>query len=183
LRKLKVQVQSSLDGFMAGTDNDMSWAKWDWDAELLDYVADLTSDVSTILLGRHLAEGFIDHWMKVAADKDHPEYEAGLKMYETEKFVFSKSLKTSRWEHTQVVNADLKEFVSELKGGVGGDVIAYGGAQFINSLIETDLVDEYNIFINPTALANGKGIFAVKKSLGLNKSRHFACGIVGLQYN
>jgi dihydrofolate reductase len=183
LRKLKIQVQSSLDGYMAATDNDMSWMIWDWDSELNDYVTKLTNIVSTILLGRNLGEGFIDHWMKISNDKNNPENEAGLKMYETEKYVFSKSLKSSRWEHTHVVNSDLKQYVEKLNSDIGGDIIAYGGVQFINSLIETELVDEYNIFMNPTALANGKSIFTLKKILRLVKSKQFACGIVGLQFN
>jgi len=55
MRKLKIQVQASLDGYMASSDDDMSWMIWNWDAGLNEYVDDLTKSVGTMLLGRKLA--------------------------------------------------------------------------------------------------------------------------------
>lgn len=61
MRKLKLQVQLSIDGFMAGPEGEMDWMLWDWDEELNRFVAGLTEKVDLLLLGRKLAEGFIPH--------------------------------------------------------------------------------------------------------------------------
>lgn len=55
MRKLKLQVQMSVDGFIAGPNVEMDWMVWDWDDTLKKYVSDLTDPVDTILLGRKLA--------------------------------------------------------------------------------------------------------------------------------
>ena len=59
MRKLKLQVQISIDGYMAGADGDMDWLEWNWDDELKNYVSEITDPVDCILLGRKLAQGFI----------------------------------------------------------------------------------------------------------------------------
>ena len=59
MRKLKLQVQMSVDGFIAGPNGEMDWMEWNWDDELKNYITKITSTVNTILLGRKLAEGFI----------------------------------------------------------------------------------------------------------------------------
>jgi len=56
----------------------MDWMVWDWDDELKSYVADLTSTVDTILLGRKIAGGFYSHWTNVARDPHDASYEAEL---------------------------------------------------------------------------------------------------------
>ena len=54
MRKLKLQVQISVDGFVAGPNGEMDWMMFDWDDELKDYVTSITEPVETILLGRKI---------------------------------------------------------------------------------------------------------------------------------
>ena len=68
MRKLKLQVQMSVDGFVAGPNGELDWMVFDWDDELKNYVTEITEPVDTILLGRKMAGGFISHWASVAAD-------------------------------------------------------------------------------------------------------------------
>ncbi|HZI23884.1 MAG TPA: dihydrofolate reductase family protein, partial [Chryseolinea sp.] len=102
MRKLKLQVQMSIDGFIGGAEGQMDWLVMNWSEDVKKYVEDITEPVDTIILGRNLAEGFIPHWAAVAADTDHPENSAGRKYSETKKIVFSKSLKSSPWSNTSV---------------------------------------------------------------------------------
>ena len=62
MRKLKVQVQISIDGFIAGPNGEMDWMNFNWSDDLKQYVTELTGTIDTILLGRKLAEGFIPYW-------------------------------------------------------------------------------------------------------------------------
>ncbi len=62
MRKLKLQVQTSVNGIIAGPKGEMDWMVWDWDDRLKDYVSALTEPVDCILLGRKLAEGFVPAW-------------------------------------------------------------------------------------------------------------------------
>jgi dihydrofolate reductase len=184
-RKLKIQVQISVDGFIAGPDGEMDWMEWNWDEKIKQYVTDLTEPVDGILLGRKLAEGFIPYWAGVAANPDDPQQKAGKKFSETPKFVFSKTLEKSLWENTVLAKGNLAEEVNQLKSRDGKDLISYGGAQFVSSLIKEGLVDEFHLFVNPTALGKGLSIYKEignRQSLRLIKATAFNCGIVVLHY-
>jgi hypothetical protein len=52
MRKLKLQVQMTVDGFVAGPNGELDWMMWNWDDKLKNYVGELTDSVDTILLGR-----------------------------------------------------------------------------------------------------------------------------------
>lgn len=185
MRKLKLQVQISVDGFIAGPNGEMDWMIWDWDNELKEYVAEITESIDCILLGRKLAEGFIPHWAKVAANPDDPEYKAGQKFSNITKFVFSKTLKQSEWKNTELAIGDIVEEVSRLKKRDGKDIITYGGGSFVSSLIGKGLIDEFHLFVNPVALGRGMSVFKeldFSQNFILEGSKTFSCGIVALSY-
>jgi len=180
----------TIDGFIAGTIGEMDWMVWDWDDKLKKYVADLTEPVDCIVLGRKLAQGFITHWANVASNIDDPEQAAGNKFTETNKVVFTKTLdKTdlvvASWKNTVLATGELVEEINWLKEQKGKDIMSYGGAAFVSSLVKHQLIDEFHLFINPAAIGKGMTIFSElesKQNLTLLKSTSFDCGIVVLNY-
>ncbi len=185
MRKLKLQVQMTLDGYIAGPNGEMDWLTFNWDDELKEYVTALTESVDGIVLGRKLAEGFIPHWATVAADSDNPDYAAGQKFTNTHKVVFTRTLDHSEWPNTVLATGDLTDEINKLKQQDGKDLIAYGGATFVSALIKHGLIDGFYLFINPTAIGSGLPIFQElerKQHLTLVNSIPFGCGIVVLHY-
>lgn len=175
----------TVDGYIAGPNGEMDWMTFNWDESLKNYVAELTEPIDCIVLGRKLAEGFIPHWAAVAADPDNPEVAAGKKFTETPKVVFTKTLDQSAWPNTVLAKGDLVEEITGLKNGDGQDLIAYGGATFVSVLIQHGLIDELHLFVNPTAIGNGRPIFNQldrNQALTLVKATSFDCGIVVLHY-
>ena len=185
MRKLKLQVQITIDGFISGKNGEMDWMCFQWSDDIVEYVTGLTQPVDTILLGRKLAEGFIPHWEHVAKDPEHPEHEAGLKFASTPKVVFSKSIPQSIWDNASVASGDLAEEITKLKSLPGNDLIVYGGGTFVSSLIEAGLIDEFHLFVNPTAIGEGMSIFgSLSKNLALKPKtvKLFDCGITLVCY-
>lgn len=185
MRTLKLQVQTTVDGFVAGPNGEQDWITWDWDNQLQNYVDEITSSIDCIILGRKLAEGFIPYWAGVAEDSDNPEQESGKKFTETSKIVFSNTLEESKWDNTVLAQGDMVDEITKLKKQERDDIIAYGGATFVSNLIKENLIDEYYLIINPTAIGKGMLIFdklASNENLKLIKSISFNCGIVGLHY-
>jgi dihydrofolate reductase len=185
MRKLKLQVQMTVDGYIAGQNGEMDWMTSNWDDELKKYVKEITEPVDCIILGRKLAEGFIPYWAAVAANPDDPEFTAGKKFTDTQKVVFTKTLDKSNWDNTVLAKGDLFDEITKLKKKDGEDIIAYGGATFVSALIKQWLIDEFHLFINPTAIGRGMTIFKEldnKQNLAFKKSSAFACGIVILCY-
>lgn len=185
MRKLKLQVQMSLDGFVCGPKGEMDWLLFNWSDDIKQYVDEITQPVDLILLGKNLATGFIPHWAAVAGDPANAEYEAGLKYSETPKIVFSKTLAASEWDNTDVENGDFVTRIQNLKQQAGGDIIVYGGAQFVSSLIREGLIDEFHLFVNPSIIGKGMPIFqqvSSTQAIKIAKTIQFDCGIVLLKY-
>lgn len=182
MRKLKLQMQVSVDGFVAGPNGELDWMLWNWDDKLSAYVIDLTDSSDTILLGRKMTDGFVTHWTSVLDTPDSPEYSFAKKMVDTPKVVFTKTLQVSTWANTELAKGDLPAEIARLKNLPGKDIIVYGGAGFVSSLIENRLIDELHLFVNPTAIGNGLSVFTERTPLKLRTSTAFECGIVVNQY-
>lgn len=185
MRKLKLQVQLSVDGFNSRADGSLDWMTWNWDDKLKRFVNELHDPVDTIILGRKMTDGFVTHWDNVTKDPSDEGYGFAMKMMETPKIVFTKTVTSSPWRNTTVNNGDLKKQVNELKQKTGRDIIVYGGTELVSNLVKDRLIDEYNLFINPTAIGSGGSIFSKvnsRQDLQLKRSIGFDCGIVLLQY-
>ncbi len=185
MRKLKLQMQTTVDGFVAGPNGELDWMQWNWDDQLKKHVSELTGSMDCILLGRKMTDGFISHWSSVAANPDNSEFVFGKIMYNTLKVVFTKTLDRSVWENTILAKGDIVEEVKKLKNKNGQDIIVYGGAGFVSSLVSKGLIDEYNLFVNPAAIGKGMTIFNTikqKQDLKLVNSHSFLSGITWLQY-
>ncbi len=182
MRKLKLQIQMTVDGFVGRASGEMDWVNKNWDEEIGAYVTAITEPVDCILLGRKLAESFIPHW---AAQPQNEPKSAIDKLNNTPKVVFSKTLETSEWPNTTLVNGGLAHEVNRLKNLPGGDIMTYGGAGFASALVWGNLIDEYHLFINPSAIGTGMSIFRQvngNHKLQLKNSQMFSCGVVVLCY-
>jgi dihydrofolate reductase len=192
MRKLKLEVQISVDGFVADKNGDMSWmiwpytpTDWSWDKALQQYHIDLQTSSDCVLLSRNMAGGFHDFWEGVAQDPTDPRYAFAKPITDMHKIVFSRTLKKSVWKNTEIAKGNYMKFITELKKKEGKDIICYGGATFISSLIEAELIDEFHLIINPAVIGDGLPIFQSiprRQDLTLNKAMDFECGVAVLQY-
>jgi dihydrofolate reductase len=185
MRKLKLQMQMTANGYVGGPNGELDWMTWDWDDKLKDYAAELTKSFDTILLGRKMTDGFIKHWSNVTKNPKDETYEAAKKFIDTPKVVFTKTLSESQWDNTTLAKGDLTEEVNKLKNQEGIDIIVYGGAGFVSSLVKAGLIDDYFLFMNPTAIPTGMTIFGdidAKRELALQSSTSFDCGITVQHY-
>jgi dihydrofolate reductase len=182
-------MQMSIDGLEAANDPKTKWQLWDWgpkcpwDQKLKDDFNTIFESVDTILLSRPMVNaGYIDHWTEAAQSyPENPLFKFATRVVAAQKIVVtSKSIK-NRWERTTAVGDDLSKEVAKLKRKNGGDIIAFGGVRFASALLTEGLVDELQLFINPTIMGAGKSIF--KKglegtSLKLLQSHQYECGMV-----
>lgn len=185
MRKLKLQVQISVDGFIAGPDGQMDWITWEAGNDFIDYVTELTDSSGTIVLGRKLAEGFIPYWTNITSNPDDPQYPFARKMADMPKTVFSKTLDKSPWENTAIAKGDLATEINKIKSEPGKDIMIYGGAGLVSSVIKAGLIDEFHLFVSPSAIGKGMTIFnALGNTLKLSliKATPLASGIIILHY-
>lgn len=184
MRKLKLQMQMTIDGFVAGTEGQLDWMATEMDPNQLQFLKELTESMDTILLGRKMTDGFTTYWESVVNNQPNsPEYPYAKIFVDTPKIVFSKTIKSVEGKNAIVENGDLTESVNRLKEQEGKDIIVYGGANFVSELIKKNLIDELNLFINPTAIGNGLKIFNDRFKFKLINSISCNNGVVINQYN
>jgi len=158
MRKLKLQMQITLDGFNStGPNDEQQWVTWDL-AGIKQYIVDLSDSSDTILIGRKLAIDYIPFWQDTFTKPDHPMYDFATRIVNARKVVFTRTLTKSIWERTELATGNLIDEVTKLKSQAGKDLIVYGGSSFVSSLIKEGLIDEFHFIINPIAI--GKGVSA-----------------------
>ena len=185
MRKLKLQMQVTLDGFNStGPNDEQQWVTWDLDG-IKQYVVDLLDSSDTILIGRKLAEGYIPYWDDVITKPEDPMHEFATRIVGSKKVVFTKTLDKSMWANTELAKGDLSDEVKKLKNQEGKDLIVYGGSSFVSSLIKLGLIDEFHFFVNPIAIGKGMSAFSQLEKwqqLKLVKSMTCDSGIIILHY-
>jgi dihydrofolate reductase len=197
MRKLKLETQVSIDGFIADINGNTDWMKWNWghdwtwDEELQRYHTELTESVDCILLSRQMAEeGFNAHWQKVTEDPLDTRFRFAKHITDIQKIVFSRTIDRSAqipggWHRTEFANGDFIDVVNQLKKQEGKDIIVYGGSTFVASLIKAGLIDEFHLLVNPVALGQGLPIFNTmdnKQNMELVNAKSYKCGMVLLHY-
>lgn len=181
MRKLKLQMQISLDGFVTAN---YGGTNFKWDNDVRNFSIENLKNVDCILLGRNTAEDFI-YWRSVANNPKDSDYEFGKLLTDIPKVIFSKTLKVSKWDTATIAKGKIVEEIKTLKKKKGKDIIVYGGYSFVSSLIKQGLIDEYYLLVNPVAVGSGEPIFnSIKNNLQLTfvKCKSFTCGTVLLSY-
>jgi dihydrofolate reductase len=185
MRKLKLQIQMTLDGFVAGPNGELDWM-WisgERDESLFQKVIELADSCDTILLGRKMTRVFIDHWENVVDNMpDSPEQPLAQLMVNLRKIAFSRTQTAISGRNLEVENGDLATAIQALKKEPGKDIMVYGGADFASSLISQNLIDEYYFFSNPVAIGKGLSIFKERKILKLESSTPYKSGKIINKY-
>lgn len=158
MRKVKLSMQMTINGYVGGPNGENDWMTWNPDDEFLQFLNSQFESSDTMLLGRKLADGFIKFWEN-AADGDNPNIPFAKKIADMPKVVFTKTLDESTWNNTTLAKGNLAKEIADLKKQNGKDIIVVGGAGFVSSLIKEGLIDEYCLIVNPTAMGSGMTIF------------------------
>jgi dihydrofolate reductase len=150
-------MQMTINGYVGGLNGENDWMTWNPDDEFITFLSSLIDTSDTLLLGRKTAEGIIEFWEKTAAE--NPAHPFAKKIAAIQKVVFTQTLDNSTWNNTTLATGNLADEIANLKKQDGNDILVFGGADFVASLIKENLIDEYHLIINPTAMPNGMTIF------------------------
>src|SRR6476661_9573593 len=92
MRKLKLQMHTTLDGFVARPNGEGDWI-WigEQDPAGLEKVIELAESCDTILMGRKMSADFLPHWEQLL--EKSPDHPLARLMVSMPKIVFSHTLK------------------------------------------------------------------------------------------
>lgn len=182
MRKLMVFNSMSLDGFIADSNGDMSWAHKQ-DQEWNSFMAGNASGEGVLVFGRKTYEMMAGYWPTPMAAQNSPI--VAKRMNELQKIVFSRTMEEAAWQNTTLLKGELTAEVKRLKQQAGAGLVILGSASIVAQLSDARLIDEYQIALAPILLGSGKSMFAGvrgKLALKLAGTRSFQNGNVFLTY-
>ncbi len=109
MRRLKLQMQITVDGYVAGPHGQLDWMTFGMDEPLLEFVNEMIDTSDTILLGRKMTPGLVNYWEDVLGKPQSPGYAFATKMVGTSKIVFSSTVDRMNGKNLRVENGDLVE--------------------------------------------------------------------------
>ena len=169
MRRLRYQVASSLDGYIAGPSAEFDWIAMDPD---IDFAA-LWAQFDTAVMGRKTFEA------TQGAD-------GGGAMPGLDVVVFSRTLSPADYPKVTVVNGNPVEHVRALKSAPGKDIWLYGGGELFRTLLEAGVVDTVEPAVVPILLGGGIPMLpspAARAQLTLTNHRLYPkSGIMLLEY-
>ncbi|WP_199039671.1 dihydrofolate reductase family protein [Glycomyces salinus] len=162
-RRVVVNMSLSIDGRYSKPDPlDMSWVMPYATTDVSrDHMTAMWEPSTTAVMGRVNAEGFLGFWPTViGAEGADPRDEGFAKwLVDTEKVVFSSTLREAPWERTTIVDRPTAEVIAELKATNGGDIAVLNSPGIIKDLLAAEMVDRLALSVFPIFLGEGPRLF------------------------
>lgn len=168
MRRIRYGVATSLDGFIAGPNDEADWITMDPD---IDFSA-IFKQFDTMLVGRRTFESMVHE-----GDSTMP----GMKT-----FVFSRTLQQSNYPKVTIVSEEWQEMLTALRKQSGKDIWLFGGGELFRSIAEVKLVDAVEVAVVPVLLGGGIPLLpSPSKRIKLKLTGHkiYKTGIVSLEYS
>jgi dihydrofolate reductase len=196
--RVVVQMFVTLDGYIVGPDEDISWVVDGFDPAMAEDIAvDMSDKVDVFVFGRVTHDIFAAYWpnavpydqgddLAPAEGKEDPRIISALN--ERSKVVFSRTMEKSEWHNTRVVAEGIEAEIRRLKQETDGAISTQGSASVVQALARADLVDEYWLYLHPVVLGAGTPLFAggaggpSRRDFDLAQLKQYANGVVGLSY-
>lgn len=173
MRNIVVTEFVSLDGVMEAP----MWSIPYWNDAIAQFKDDEQQTSDALLLGRVTYQEFAASWPE--RTNDGAEY-----MNNVPKYVVSTTLDSAEWNNSTLLQENIVEEVARLKQQEGKDILVYGSATLVQTLIQHDLVDRYRLLVYPVVVGNGKRLFQADTAatLQLVHSQLLGSGVMALIY-
>ena len=177
MRKVVVSEFVALDGVMEAPHE---WQGPFWHDEMGQYKFEELFASDALLLGRVTYEGFAAAWPSMTDEAGFAD-----RMNSLPKYVASTTLHEAEW-NASLIKGDVAEEIARLKQQPGQDILVFGSADLVHTLIQHGLVDEYRLMIHPVVVGKGKRLFREgvdMTALRLVDTRTFPSGVLVLTYH
>lgn len=161
MRKIIVLEFMTLDGVIQApggpaedTSGDFKFGGWvvpHFDEALGRVMDEQMGHRADLLLGRKTFEIFASYW------PEHEDEWPGIN--EATKYVASRTLDSHAWNNSVFLAEGIVDKLTDLKRLNGPDLHVYGSGNFVQTLLENDLVDELWLKLFPITLGGGKRLF------------------------
>jgi dihydrofolate reductase len=179
MRKLWVKAWMTLDGVVDAETMEHLWQNTN-SPERMRYITEEYAQGDAYLLGRVTYEMLWPGW-STQTTGDGP----GPILNRMHKYVVSTTLKDAPWKESTIISGNVVEAIAKLKRQPGKDIIIDGSVSLVQSLVGTDLIDEYRLLVQPFVMGRGRRLFSdgtPPTKLQLVESKELGFGSLALVY-
>jgi dihydrofolate reductase len=188
MRQVVLQMMTTLNGRL---DDPGVWVPGIPD-DVYSEINRVYATFDALLIGQTTYAELVGYWPTAENEAGSTENNKLMarQMNAYKKFVFSTNAekKLLPWNNTEQVivhsDADIANFVNNLKAQSGGDIHVVGGARFAQTIVRLGLVDEYRFYVYPVVSIGASWFDTIqdKRELQLVSTTPYENGIVGLHY-
>ena len=175
-RKLIVSEWTTLDGvFDASTMKE--WFDPFDSTDRQNYIRENVMTSGAFLVGRVTYEMFASYW----PNQKHDEMGIADRLNSAPKYVVSSTLMNAEWNNSTIIEKNVVEEIAKLKQQPGQDIMLFGSALLVQSLMKSDLIDEYRFLVHPIVMGSGKRFFRdemVMTKMKLTKTKTLNQGVM-----
>ncbi|MFL5809496.1 MAG: dihydrofolate reductase family protein [Flavisolibacter sp.] len=174
MRKIIAGFATSLDGFIEGPNGEYDWIIFDKEEQ--KEVAESWKKADAVFIGRKTYE--VTKAMQSKSKKESGPF-GQMKLY-----VFSKTLNSIDEGYT-LVNGDTMKEIEKIKAEKGKDILVFGGAELVSSLLNMGLIDELVLAVMPILIGTGKLLFQKidqRIHFKLKECKTLSSGVVRMTY-
>lgn len=168
-RIVSAGFQMSLDGYIAGPDDELDWMRGSVD--MLDHATATMRGIDTMLMGRRT-------YVEQAASWPHRTGELADAVSSHDKVVFTSrpdEIDLTAWAGSRV-SVDPATEIASLRRSRGGRIGVTGGAEFLRRMLGHGLIDEVRVITHPVTLGHGRSPWPAGLRLHLTSAREFDSG-------
>lgn len=180
MRKLVVSAWVSIDGVFDADTMPQWFFPFD-SIERQKHIAKGIMECDAILFGRKTYEMLASFWPYQTNDDMGP----ASKLNSVAKYVVSSNLEKAEWNNTTIISENIIEEITKLKQQKGTEIQIEGSATLVQSIIETNLIDEFRFLVHPIIAGNGKRFFKdgmQTRGLKLTNTQPLDKGVIALCY-
>ncbi|MFZ1676702.1 MAG: dihydrofolate reductase family protein [Saprospiraceae bacterium] len=209
MRKLMLKMSITADGYVCGPNGEMDWLFISLDASVKKWLADTLWQAGVHIMGSRTYYDMKAYWpnsndilaapmneipkivfTRLGIDEVNRSRLTTQAITDSPKSDLFQPLNSpippsSNWHHTIVADGDLEEEIQLLKKQAGKNILAHGGASFVQNLMKYNLIDEYRLVVHPVFIGRGISIFSTlphRLDLKLMDSTVFKSGVVAKVY-
>ena len=187
MRELILKMSMSLDGFVGGPNGEVEWIFKSTDDQTAAWVLETLWQAGVHIMGSRTYYDMAAYWptstepfaapmngipkvvftRKAALQAPHAaltttafKEASHLRMASGARSAGDVSAVQKSWFEAEVAKGELSEEIVRLKRQPGKHILADGSAGFARSLVQSGLVDEYRLLVQPVALGQGLPLFS-----------------------
>lgn len=173
MRQLLLNLTTSLDGFIADSDEGIDWIQPPPDEIPADYL-ELMETIDAFVMGRATYELSL-------------RVPGGMGVFEGKRaYVFTSRTDLEPRRGVEFIHEDPIAFVGKLKCEPGGTIWLFGGGQLATALAAAGLIDDFLVVVQPVLLGDGIRLWqggSNLQELQLTYAREWPGGLVELRYH